>query len=63
MPGGLALPLVVICDMMGIAADRHDEVFDLSNIVLSQGDPEYIPEGSNPLEAFLAAGAGLCWDG
>lgn len=53
------LPLVVICDMMGIAADRHDEVFDLSNIVLSQGDPEYIPEGSNPLEAFLAAGAGL----
>jgi len=53
------LPLVVICDMMGIAADRPDEVFDLSNIVLSQGDPEYIPEGSNPLEAFLAAGAGL----
>jgi cytochrome P450 len=53
------LPLVVICDMMGIAAERHDEVFDLSNIVLSQGDPEYIPEGSNPLEAFLTAGAGL----
>ncbi len=53
------LPLVVICDMMGIARERHDEVFDLSNIVLSQGDPEYVPEGSNPLEAFLSAGAGL----
>ena len=53
------LPLVVICDMMGIAPERHDEVFNLSNIVLSQGDPEYIPEGANPLEAFLAAGAGL----
>jgi len=53
------LPLTVICDLMGIESDRYDDVFELSNIVLSQGDPEYIPEGANPLEAFLAAGAGL----
>jgi len=51
--------LTVICDLMGIEPDRYDDVFELSNIVLSQGDPEYIPEGANPLEAFLAAGAGL----
>ena len=48
------LPLTVICDLMGIQPDRYDDVFELSNIVLSQGDPEYIPEGANPLEAFLA---------
>ena len=53
------LPLAVICDMMGIAPDRYDEVFNHSNVVLSQGDPEYIPVDVNPLEALLGAGAGL----
>ncbi|SVD11643.1 uncharacterized protein METZ01_LOCUS364497, partial [marine metagenome] len=53
------LPLTVICDLMGIEPDRYDDVFELSNIVLSQGDPEYVPEDVNPLEAFLSAGAGL----
>lgn len=53
------LPLVIICEMMGIDPDRYDEVFRLSNIILSQGDPEFFSEGDNPLEAFLAAGAGL----
>ena len=53
------LPLVIICEMMGIDSDLHDEVFHLSNIVLSQGDPEYIDEGTEPLAALLGAGAGL----
>ena len=53
------LPLVIICELMGIDPDLHDEVFRLSNIVLSQGDPEYFTEGEDPLAAFLAAGAGL----
>ena len=53
------LPLAIICDLMGIEPDRRDEVFELSNIVLSQGDPEYVPDGTDPLTAFLAAGAGL----
>jgi len=53
------LPLAIICDLMGIDPDRRDEVFELSNIVLSQGDPEYVPDGTDPLTAFLAAGAGL----
>jgi cytochrome P450 len=51
--------LAVICDMMGIAPDRYDEVFNHSNVILSQGDPEYIPEGVDPLAALLGAGAGL----
>ncbi|MBS1264936.1 MAG: Methyl-branched lipid omega-hydroxylase [Acidimicrobiaceae bacterium] len=53
------LPLVIICEMMGIDPGRYDEVFRLSNIILSQGDPEFFSEGDNPLETFLAAGAGL----
>ena len=53
------LPLAIICDMMGIAPDRYDEVFNHSNVVLSQGDPEYIAEDADPLEALLEAGAGL----
>ena len=53
------LPLVIICEMMGIEPDRHDEVFDLSNVIVSQGDPEYVPEGDDPLAAFPSAGAGL----
>jgi cytochrome P450 len=53
------LPLAIICDMMGIAPDSYDEVFNHSNVVLSQGDPEYIAEGVDPLEALLGAGAGL----
>ena len=53
------LPLAIICDLMGIEPGRRDEVFELSNVVLSQGDPEYVPEGTDPLTAFLAAGAGL----
>ncbi|MED5438930.1 MAG: cytochrome P450 [Actinomycetota bacterium] len=53
------LPLAIICDMMGIAPDRYDEVFHHSNVVLSQGDPEYIPPDADPLESLLGAGAGL----
>ena len=53
------LPLVIICEMMGIDPGRYDEVFRLSNVILSQGDPEFFSEGDDPLEAFLAAGASL----
>ncbi len=53
------LPLAMICDLMGIPEDQHDTVFDQSNVVLSAGDPEYIPEGANPVEALLGAGAAL----
>ncbi len=53
------LPVKIICDMMGIPESQHEFVFDMTNIVLSQGDPEFVPEGENPLEAFLGAGAAL----
>ena len=53
------LPLKIICDMMAIPESQYDFVFDQTNIILSQGDPEYIPEDTNILEAFLTAGANL----
>ena len=42
------LPLEIICDMMGIGAADYDTVFNASNVILSSGDPEYIPEGTDP---------------
>jgi len=53
------LPLKIICDMMAIPESQYDYVFAQSNIILSQGDPEFIDPDENPLEAFLNAGAGL----
>jgi len=53
------LPGKIICDMMGIPESQHEFVFDMTNIILSQGDPEFVPEDQNPLEAFLGAGAAL----
>jgi methyl-branched lipid omega-hydroxylase len=53
------LPLKIICDMMGIPPSEYATVFTRSNIILSQGDPEYIPEGSDPVAALLGAGQDL----
>jgi len=53
------LPLMLICDLMGIPESEHELVFDMTNIVLSNGDPEFVEEGTNPLEAFMVAGATL----
>jgi cytochrome P450 len=50
------LPLKVICDMMGIPESDYDTVFHASNVILSMGDTEYIPEGEDPLLALLNAG-------
>ena len=41
------LPVKIICDMMGIPESQHEFVFDMTNIILSQGDPEFVPEGQN----------------
>ena len=54
-----ALPLQIVCDMMGIPESQYEFVFDRTNIILGAGDPEYV---SNPLEiipALLQAGAEL----
>lgn len=53
------LPLRVICEMMGIAKADYGTVFRCSNIILSSGDPEYVPAGSDPVLAFLEAGQEL----
>jgi cytochrome P450 len=53
------LPLKIICDMMGIPERDYDFIFERSNVILSNGDPEYIPEGSDILTAFLTAGSDL----
>jgi cytochrome P450 len=53
------LPLKIICDMMGIPQSEYATVFSRSNIILSQGDPEYIPEGEDPVAALLGAGQDL----
>ena len=49
------LPLEIICDMMGIGASDYDTVFSASNIILSSGDTEYVPEGSDAMAAFMMA--------
>ena len=49
------LPLEIICDMMGIAAADYDTVFGASNVILSSGDTEYIPEGTDPMVALMTA--------
>ncbi len=53
------LPLGVICDMMGIPEESRDAVYRCSNVILSEGDQEYVPDGIDPIEAFLQAGAEL----
>ena len=53
------LPLEIICDMMGIGPADYDAVFSASNVILSSGDPEYVPEGADPLMAFMNAGQHL----
>jgi len=53
------LPLKVICDMMGVPESDYDVVFSRSNVILSMGDPEYVPEGDDPVLAFLTAGSDL----
>jgi cytochrome P450 len=47
-----ALPLQIICDMMGIPASEYQWVFDKTNVVLGASDPEY---GGDIMQAFLAA--------
>ena len=53
------LPLRVICDMMGIPEQHESAVASHSSIILSQGDPEFIPEGTDVVAALLGAGQAL----
>jgi cytochrome P450 len=53
------LPLEIICRMMGVPSSEYDGVFRCSNVILSGGDPEYIPEGTDPVLATIQAGQEL----
>ncbi len=53
------LPLVIICDMMGVPPSEYETVLRCSNVILSMGDPEIIGEGTDPVVAVLEAGATL----
>jgi cytochrome P450 len=55
----MRLPLKIICEMMGVPESQYDFVLAKSNVILSSGDPEYIPGGSDLIQAFMTAGAEL----
>ena len=52
-------PLEIICTMMGVPESAFRTVLACSNVILSNGDPTYIPEGADPILAVLEAGATL----
>ncbi|MDP6977087.1 MAG: cytochrome P450 [Myxococcota bacterium] len=52
------LPLLVICDMMGIPRSEFKTVLDATNIILGSGDPEFLGD-ADPGEAVIQAGVQL----
>ncbi len=54
-----ALPLRIICEMMGVPASDYETVYNSTNVVMSYGDAEYIPEGMDVATAMLTAGQTL----
>jgi methyl-branched lipid omega-hydroxylase len=54
-----ALPLRIVCDLMGIPDSEYEFVFDQTNIILGAGDPEFVPPGRSRAEAVLEAGQAL----
>ncbi|MDQ6840675.1 MAG: cytochrome P450 [Actinomycetota bacterium] len=54
-----ALPLRIICEMMGIPDSHYGFVLDQTNVILGATDPEYVPEATDIPTAVLNAGFGL----
>lgn len=54
-----ALPLRIVCDLMGIPNSHYQDVFDNTNVILGVSDPEYREESEDPLLALLTAGGNL----
>jgi cytochrome P450 len=50
-----ALPLQIICDMLGIPRSDTQHIFELTNTILGVGDPEYV----SSFEQLMAAGMEL----
>lgn len=53
------LPLIIVCDLMGVPRSQIDFVFDQTNIILGASDPEYVPDGTDIVTALLGAGGAL----
>src|SRR5262249_35787776 len=49
------LPLLIICDMMGIPRSDNERIFEWTNTILGVGDPELV----DSVETLMAAGMGL----
>ncbi len=54
-----ALPLEIICEMMGIPKSQQKFVFDRTNTILGAGDPEYTSDPAQIVPTLLRAGAEL----
>ncbi len=54
-----ALPLRIICEMMGIPKSQYTFVFDRTNVILGAGDTEYVPDIMMAIPALLTAGSEL----
>jgi cytochrome P450 len=54
-----ALPLKIVCELMGIPDSQYGYVFDRTNVILGAGDPEYVAEQGDILTAILSAGGDL----
>lgn len=52
-------PLEIIGTMMGVPPSEFATVLRASNVILSMGDPEFVPEGTDAVVAFLEAGQTL----
>lgn len=50
-----ALPLKIICDMMGIPSSSYRYVFDRTNVILGATDPEYVADPADAAPAILRA--------
>src|SRR3954471_1217832 len=50
-----ALPLQIICDMLGIPRTETKRIFELTNTILGVGDPEYV----SSIEELMGAGMEL----
>ncbi|MGI9596224.1 MAG: cytochrome P450 [Acidimicrobiales bacterium] len=54
-----ALPLKIVCDLMGVPRSEFKFVFERTNVILGVSDPEYAPEDGDMLNALLTAGGDL----
>jgi cytochrome P450 len=54
-----ALPLEIICNLMGIPESQQKFVFDRTNAILGAGDPEYTSDPTQIVPNLLKAGAEL----